>query len=349
MELAFQNNDGNTITTRSKKKTVKKYTCQESKQDVKFSVFKDCSLLYEYLTDCKENKMSMWEQRKKFTTAFLKYLHFSLKYNLDEQSISRINLEAVKLYEEYFILRVQNSEIKSNSAHVYLQHMRHFLVYLRNRGVINFKYKITDKIPQKPIKKNDYYSIEDLNLIIQTALCNKSTFALRNLCILMLFIETGCRPIELSNLTLRDIKLTERQITLTCAKSGARTLSIEKDLIEPLQLYIQERLLINTESNHFFITKDSNKLTPEYIRRIINQFSKKTFGSNYISARGLRHTNVTNLIETNDIERVAEIMGHKHWHSTMLYISFSREKLIANTIKYNPLKGVLYNDNKETN
>lgn len=310
-------------------------------------IFQDCSLLKEYLDYCHLNKMTMCFERKKFTTSFLQYLYFVLDFDLSQQSLSNLTLSTVKKYEEHLIKRVHNSEIKSNSAHVYLTHMKYFLKFLRNRGVIHFNYTTTRKIPQKPTKLNDYYSTEDLEILIHTMLHSESSFVLRNICLLMIMIETGCRPIELSNLLLSDIKFNERKITLTSTKSGVRTLSMDRNLIELLELYFQERTHSNITSEYLFCSKQMKKLRAIYISQIINHYSKKAFGRNFISPRGLRHTNATNLIETHNIAQVAEIMGHKHWNSTMLYISFAKERLISNTIDFNPLKGVINVDNQK--
>ena len=148
--------------------------------------------------------------------------------------------EQIVNYEESLRNEIVLEKIKSSSAYQYLKCIRLFYLFLYEEKIINFKYKISKDFDTKADRSNEYVNYKDILLLIKKIL-EISTNSLRDVSIFLIILETGCRPIEVTNIELDDIVLAERLIILKSIKSHQRTLRISKNLTEFLQSYLKIR------------------------------------------------------------------------------------------------------------
>jgi len=131
--------------------------------------------------------------------------------------------------------------------------------------------------------------------------------------------ETGLRPIELHNLKVKDIDLTQKTIYPTTAKHGsARTLKISNSLQTTLQNYIDINKL-NPNDKLFKGTADDYG---KHYRLMRNQLAKKLNDPSLRTIRlyDFRHYYATTLYaKTRDILYVMRQMGHKKIETTLIY------------------------------
>ena len=136
---------------------------------------------------------------------------------------------------------------------------------------------------------------------------------------LQLSLETGLRPVELCNLKVKDIDLTQRLIYPTTAKNGnPRTLKISNTLTTLLTEHIIRNKL---NPNDTLFKGNSVRYGKEY-REIRNRLAKKLKDPAIQTIRlyDLRHYFATNLYhKTKDILYVKQQMGHKRIDTTLIY------------------------------
>lgn len=263
---------------------------------------------------------------------------FRLNY-YNEDSFKSLNQEDLILYENYLLRRITKKEIKEETAYSCIKNVRLFLQFLSYKKVIDFKYKIPRKFLVQPARSNSFIPKEMLIEIINSVLNEPTDLKYKNLALLLLFIDTGCRPIEASNVKLRDLNLTEKKVSLYCVKSGKRTLVLSDMVIKVLKRYIKVREFLTPKCDSLFITSNGKPATSKHLTYLIVKMNKQAFGKCAINATALRHTYITNAIENrNEFKEVSEAVGHRHWVSTHHYLHRSKKRLILNTIGFDPMK-----------
>ena len=136
---------------------------------------------------------------------------------------------------------------------------------------------------------------------------------------LQLSLETGLRPVELMNLKVKDIDISQRLVYPTTAKNGAsRTLKISNQLATTLQEHIiREKLNPNDK-----LFKGTPVRYGKEYRATRNCLARKLKDPTIQTIRlyDFRHYFATMLYhKTRDILFVKTQMGHKRIENTMIY------------------------------
>jgi integrase/recombinase XerC len=273
---------------------------------------------------------------KKFCSTIQEISGINLSSLTDCKNISR---EIVIKYEQYLLDQIKRNKLKPNSAYSDLKAIRLFLKFLYFNKVIAYKYSIPkDMIP--PTSRSNHYL--DTSTIIHLAenIASRKNLVIRyrNLALLLLLVETGCRFVEASSLLVSDVKFTEKTIRLKSVKSGTRTLKISSYVLGILKKYANVRNQLNPNGEYFFLKNNGSKTNTKYLTGILNSENIRAFGKSTVHARALRHTYITNAIDNkNDIVSISATMGHKHWVSTMHYLHRDKNRLLKNTLPYSPI------------
>ena len=243
-------------------------------------------------------------------------------------------------YELLLIRRLSKNEIKEETAYCNLKQIRLFVQFLNFNKVINFIYNIPKKFVVQTNRLNTYIPNEILLKLLEgTALITSRFLRLRIMSILLIIIDTGCRPIEVSSLEVNDINLTERNIRLYSVKSGQRTLKLNEFVLKIVKLYIEERKALNPSSKKAFLNVNGTPITTGEISAMINELNRDVFGKVLVNARAIRHTYITDAIDNNnDFVEISSSVGHKHWESTLYYLYQNKKRLLSNTLEFNPIQ-----------
>ncbi|MEK5395450.1 tyrosine-type recombinase/integrase [Paenibacillus sp. FSL K6-2859] len=243
-------------------------------------------------------------------------------------------------YEEHLIERMHLDQIKKSTLNRMLFSMKLFLDMLSTLKVNYIRYIIPQSLRAQANRSNEFVNLEEVHVLLESIEKSSSNSKIRNMCIVLLIMELGCRPIEVANIHLDDLRLTERLITLHSVKSKTRTLKMSKDLTDMIHEYLHfTRFLYPVEHNNLFVTRRTRSpITSQMISSMFNHSNKISFGTIRFSAKSLRHTYATNALDNlNDFDQVSEAMGHKHRRSTEWYIHRSVQRLLANSLPRNPL------------
>jgi site-specific recombinase XerD len=264
--------------------------------------------------------------------------HFLRRIPLDPSKLNNLTLLHVKEYERvYFLERVSREEIVKQTARVHLDQVRHFLTFLRNYGVIKFAYSVPLELFGTESRDNEFVSPDYLMKFYNTLYEIKTPDSEKYLCIFLLLLETGCRPIEICNLTYADFHETEGTLAFSCIKSDRRVLKIDPYVKEALVQYIQQHRSCLLPNEHIFLKQDGSLLLTKNITSMFKSYNYLAFDRIVFSAKTLRHTFITNALdEKNDFGIVSKSVGHRDWRSTMHYFHRNLKRLLKNTLPYNP-------------
>lgn len=303
------------------------------------------SLFFKYLKDERRYTLSSIESWIRKLKRFTKFITENTKkeYGL-EKTFSEFTLKQIISYEDYLIQRHNNGEIQQSTIYKYLYVVQLFVEFLRKNKRILFDYSVPPSLINQGKRTNAYSTTQDIIKLVETAE-QYSNFKIRDLCILLLIMELGCRPIEVTGLVINDIRPSESLITLFCLKSDQRTLKISRDLSRLFKRYLEIRNRFNPNHDSVFINSFGEPLSRTGVSSMILKFNKKAFGKAKINAKALRHTYATNALDNlNDFEEVSKSMGHLNWSSTEYYVHKSVKRLLQNSLPFNPLHQLLKGD-----
>ncbi|MEM3773458.1 MAG: site-specific integrase [Candidatus Bathyarchaeia archaeon] len=216
-------------------------------------------------------------------------LRFSRHVNIDDPNEVLSYINRLKAMDSY----------KANLCDYYRHYAEHYQIPFTKP-----KYRRDHKLPYVPTKA-------ELDLFIAHS---KKKYAL----IYSILRDTGIRPIELSNIKLKDIDLDKGTINIFSAKYGApRIVKVKNETLVMLKSYVKEHGFNYDDRLFPDSTKISNtfcRLRYELARKLQNPKLKK------IRLYDFRHFFATNLYyETKDILLTKELLGHKNINNTMIY------------------------------
>lgn len=298
---------------------------------------KQCVWFHNYLTQCEKRNAPAMNDYKYKTAYFIHFLVKSSATNDINEILESLTPTLIKQFELHLMQKINLEEIEMSTAYIRLRYVKYFLEYLRKQKVIMLKYNIPSVFSSKGSRSNEYVKSQDLEKVIDTLIASKSPYILRNLAIILLLAETGCRPIEIANLELLDVDFIESTIRFTSVKSNTRTLRIHKTVMDIVKKYFNERSQAKTDVPYLFLLDNGKRIYTEMIGNIIAYLNYRAFSEIRFSAKSLRHTYATNALNNgNDFDDVSKSMGHKHWVSTMHYVYRSVKRLLSNTLPYDP-------------
>lgn len=147
--------------------------------------------------------------------------------------------------------------------------------------------------------------------------------------VVMTLAYTGLRISECLNLTLNDVDLIGKTILARNTKGKRdRRIPIHHDLLPKLQAY-RDTWRDSSESNIFFATQRSGKLSPAYVNRVLHETTAKLgWTKEGISCHSMRHSFATNLVKNKQsIVLVQKLLGHAKLATTGIYTHADMEDL----------------------
>ena len=138
--------------------------------------------------------------------------------------------------------------------------------------------------------------------------------------------QTGMRLSELEDLTLSDIDLAERKITIRKAKGlKDRVVYLTETVVKVLTAYLEVRG--PALSDHLFIYR--HKPLSKDLARLRVKAAGKRVGV-YVTPHMLRHTFATQLLNSGcKVTSIQMLLGHKRLNTTMVYARVHDETLMT--------------------
>ena len=152
----------------------------------------------------------------------------------------------------------------------------------------------------------------------------------RDLLIIEMLYDTGCRVSELVNIKLKDIDYNESSIRVIGKGSKERIVYFGEYTKESLEKYLIERdnLLNGKKSDYLFVSKNNLTITTRRVAQIIDEVIQSLAIKNNVTPHTLRHTFATHLLNHGaDLRSVQELLGHSSLSTTQIYTHVSNERL----------------------
>ena len=237
-----------------------------------------------------------------------------------------------------FTLFLAKQNYKSTTINRIDSSIRSFYNYLELEEKINgnpFKAASNLKVPKR---LPNYFKYDEYLTMI--SVIDKDDYEYRNRLILEMLFATGLRVSELSNIKIKDIDFSEREIKIMGKGSKERFVFYNKECAIVLDSYLKEcrsKLLNGKDSEYLFINHLGDKLTDRGIRLIIDKIVKKSCIKSKVSPHTVRHTFATMLLnEGCNIKSVQELLGHSSLGTTGIYTHLTNDEVRLAYMKAHP-------------
>ena len=145
---------------------------------------------------------------------------------------------------------------------------------------------------------------------------------LRDKLIVELFYSTGIRRIELVQLQLKDIDLSQGLIKVLGKRNKERFIPLLPTVMDTIEAYLSKRLKLVTITNPFvlFLTKKGTKVYEMLVYRVITSYFDNISTKVKKSPHILRHSFATHLLNNGaDLNAVKDLLGHSSLAATQVY------------------------------
>jgi integrase/recombinase XerC len=232
--------------------------------------------------------------------------------NISKANYSQIRTWVVQLVDSKISNRTINRKVSSlNSYYKFLLKTKSIEI---NPLVKHKALKVSKKI-QIPFSETEVNSV--LNNI------DTNTFeGLRDKLIVELFYSTGIRRIELVQLQLKDIDLSQGLIKVLGKQNKERFIPLLPTVMDTIEAYLSKRLKLVTISNPsvFFLTKKGTKVYEMLVYRVITSYFDNISTKVKKSPHILRHSFATHLLNNGaDLNAVKDLLGHSSLAATQVY------------------------------
>ena len=269
---------------------------------------------------------------------FINYLLLEKKYSPNTVVAYQNDIEA---FQSFLITDFSDAEVsKANYSQI-----RSWIVLLvdsnisnrtinRKLSSLNSYYKFllkTESINSNPLAKHKALKVSkkiqipfsevEINNVLDSISTN--TFeGLRDKLIVELFYSTGMRRIELVQLQLQDVDLSQGQVKVLGKRNKERFIPLLPSVMLTFQAYVSARLNLETVKNQhvLFLTKKGTKVYEMLIYRVITSYFDTISTKVKKSPHILRHSFATHLISNGaDLNAVKELLGHSSLAATQVY------------------------------
>jgi integrase/recombinase XerC len=253
--------------------------------------------------------------------AYQKDLESFQKFNNDEfkeESINTVNYSQIRSW----IIFLAETGIANRSINRKISSLNTYYKFLLKVGTLKIN-PLTKHRALKTSKKVQIpFSENEINTVLDDFNFDDSFEGIRNKLIIELFYSTGIRRIELVQLKLVDIDVSNSTLKVLGKRNKERLLPLINSVIETIKRYLIKRqeLQIINDKTYLFLTKKGIKIYETLVYRIINDYFSRASTKVKKSPHILRHSFATHLLNQGaDLNAVKELLGHSSLAATQIY------------------------------
>lgn len=266
----------------------------------------------------------------------LEYLNDIDIVNLSSDLINNVKVTEIHSYLSYVDgERGNNSTTRSRK----ISSLKTFYKYMTTVARI-IKNNPTTELESPKLKKRNpvYLTLNESFVLLETIQKESNSFIRkRDFAIILLFLTTGIRLSELSNLDVLNIK--DLKFNVIGKGNKERTLF----MTEACKYAIDEYLSIRpkTEETALFLSTRKTRISNRAIQHLVDKYILKSgFDPTIYSTHKLRHTAATLMYrEGVDIRTLQKILGHSSVSTTEIYTHLD-DSQVKSAIETNPLSDI---------
>ena len=190
-----------------------------------------------------------------------------------------------------------------------------------------------------------HLTLEDSIKLLNSVKEGDSPNALRDYCIITLFLNCGMRLSELCSLNVTDVYAADGSLRILGKGNKERVIYLNEACRSSLSDYLRVRPNEGIPADHknaLFISRNHRRISNKTVQHIVYTYLEKIGleGQGY-SVHKLRHTAATLMYQHGgiDIRVLKDVLGHENLGTTQIYTHVA-DAQVKNAIESNPLSTV---------
>lgn len=226
--------------------------------------------------------------------------------------------------EEFLHHLKVNKGYKPASVNVTLNALRNLFKYaMRNKFIEKDPTAYLETVKNHK-ERRDFLTADEIQLLLSTITHEIGNVVVRTLAF------TGLRISECLSLTLNDIDFEKNRVYVRNGKGNKpRTIPLSQDLKAYLLQYKNGPRSFITNSDTFFATQKTGKISAVYINRLLKEAVAELKWEKDVSCHTLRHSFASKLVKNGTgLPTVAALLGHADFRTvTAVYIHIDESEM----------------------
>lgn len=241
--------------------------------------------------------------------------------DIDLDFIKSIRIEELYRYQSFSpAMAGSNQSLSAASRCRRTSSVKSFFNYLTvKRHLLDFNVCQELDMPKRQASLPRYLEESECERLL--AAC-EGPYALRDYCILMLFMSCGMRVSELVSLNVSDIY--EDHLRVIGKGNKERMIYFAEGCREAIDDYLAVRdpeKIIPEDKNALFISRDNRRISVRGVQKMVDKKLKLAgLDASRYSPHKLRHTAATLMLKNGvDTRALQEVLGHSNLNTTQIY------------------------------
>ena len=246
-----------------------------------------------------------------------------------------INKDEIRTYLKY----LDDLKYSKNTTSRILSTLRHFYQYLMINKIVDVNMFKLIRNPKKDKHLPNFLQSDELQKIFDS-INLETPLGIRNRLIVELLYASGLRVSELTNLTIDNINISNKEIKVLGKGSKERIVFFGDYAKKYLELYLEESrpyLETNKKTKILLLNNNGDPISTRGIQLVIDNIVRDASLKHNISPHVLRHTFATDLLNNGaDLKSVQELLGHSSLSTTQIYTHITNDRLRSVYLKAFP-------------
>jgi len=278
------------------------------------------------------------------------------------QSISDIGITEARRFTHHLQTEVVRWEDSPNikdtgklspfSIQGYIRTIKAFWSWLLEEGYIQANPMARLKLPSVPQKVIATFTSEQIQAIIKSV-DRKTPNGYRDYTIILLFLDTGIRLSELTNLKVDDIDFGQSWLTVLGKGNKERGVPFGTQVRRILWRYLRDFRPgpVSPEETHLFLTDDGSPLQSRSVQSMILRICKRAGITGVrCSPHTFRHTFAKlYLLEGGDVFSLQKILGHNSLEMVKNYLNLALSDVSQQHRLFSPIDHMTPEGKRKTN
>ena len=269
-----------------------------------------------------------------------------IEYLLHEKNYSPLTVKAYRADLDEFASFISKEYEMLSIDDIHYSQIRSWIVTLVESGISNrtinrktsslnsfYKFLLkTEIITSNPLAKHKVlktskkiqipFSENEMTSVIKDLESETDFKGVRNRLIVELFYATGIRRIELVQIKMEHLDMSNKTLKVLGKRNKERFIPLIDSVIVTAKAYLELRNNLDSilDRDYLFLTKTGLKIYENLVYRIINDYFSKASSKVKRSPHILRHSFATHLLNQGaDLNAVKELLGHTSLAATQVY------------------------------
>lgn len=274
--------------------------------------------------------IDLYFQNKRATNAFSKNTANNRKYELKRFNkfcleIDITNIEDIN--KNTIIMYLNDLEISKSSKNNILNTLSAFFGFLHNEGIIKDNFVNNIDKPKIYQPKIDILSYDELEKLFQyEARYGSEKLIDRNILMYTLFVDICLRVSEVVNLSLKDVRLDDKEIWIHRKRDKVDKMPINDNIKNKfLNWYAYRSRNKGRPSPWVFLSTHGKKLTPRQVHHIVKKaLLRANIHKRKQGPHILRHTGASLKAKAGEnLIMIQYLLGHENLNTTKKYLHFN--------------------------